>query len=797
MTDLDQKPRPAETSFRSIGQPVVRKEDERLSTGRGRFSDDFSVDGQAYAVMLRSPHPHARILGIDGRRAQAMPGVLGVFTGADCLADGLAAIPHDPLPKTKYDMKLQAAGGGALFIGPHLLLPTDKVRHVGEAVAMVVAETMPQAFDAAESVAVDYAVLPGVYHSEDAMRPGAPAVWNEVPGNVAVDTWFGDREATDKAFARAEHVVAMDFHIDRVTGVPLEPRSALGDYDGPSGRYTLHAGSGGAVRQKRELATVLGIAPDRLRVLSYDVGGNFGTRNRVFVEFGLVLWAAHKLERPVKYTATRSEAFLSDYQGRDLVTKVELALRKDGCFLAMRATNISNVGARAVSFSPLSKGSGLIPGSYDIPAATLRAIAVYTNTMPTQAYRSSGRPEVTFAIERLIDNAAAELGFDRIALRRKNLIKPKAMPYRNAVGMLYDSGRYEENMKRAMELADWKGFTQRRREAKKRGRLLGLGLANYVESSIGAPNEQARITVRPEGRVDVVIGTQPSGQGHETSFAQVVSDLMRVPVERVQIIFGDTDVVKVGGGSHSGRSMRHAATVFSKAIPDLIERGKKVAAVMLAEAPDNIIYDDGRFGARDSNRTFDFLELAREAANHTLPEALKDGIAVVTDNEMHDPVFPNGTAICEVEIDPDTGDVAIKRYASVDDVGRCINPLIVDGQTHGAIVQGVGQAMWEQCYIDPDSGQPLCGSLMDYGMPRADGVPSFVTEIAEVLSPTNPLGIKAGGEGGTTAAPAAMVSAIVDALSVYGIRNITMPATPFNVWKAIQEAKGKMVRQGT
>src|SRR5499426_1693126 len=535
MTDLDQKPRPGEISFRFIGRPVVRKEDERLTTGRGRFSDDFSVDGQAYAVMLRSPHPHARILGIDARRAQAMPGVLGVFTGVDCLADGLAPIPHDPLPKTKYDMKLEAAGGGALFIGPHLLLPADKVRHVGEAVAMVVAETVPQALDAAEAVEVEYDVLPGVYHSEDAIRPGAPVVWDEVADNIAVDTLFGDAETTDKAFAAADHVVTMDFHIDRVTGVPLEPRAALGEYDAQSGRYTLHAGSGGAVRQKRELASVLGIAPESLRVLSYDVGGNFGTRNRVFVEYGLVLWAARKLGRPVKFTATRSEAFLTDYQGRDLVTKVELALAKDGRFLAMRASNLSNVGARCVSLSPLSKGSGLVTGSYDIPAAVLRSRAVYTNTMPTNAYRSSGRPEVTFAIERLIDNAAAELGFDRIALRRKNLIKPKAMPYRNAVGMLYDSGRYEENMLKAMELAEWKGFSRRRREAKKRGMLLGLGLANYEESSIGAPNEQARITVQPEGRVDVVIGTQPSGQGHETSFAQVVSDLMGVPAEKVKI----------------------------------------------------------------------------------------------------------------------------------------------------------------------------------------------------------------------------------------------------------------------
>src|SRR5262245_38890942 len=783
--------------FRFIGQPVRRAEDERLITGKGRFSDDFLLDGQTYAAMVRSPYAHARIRGVDATRAKAMRGVLGVFTGADCLADTLTPIPHDPLPKTKFDMKLHAPGGGAVFIGPHMLLPADKARHPGEAVAMVVAETKAQALDAAEAIEVDYEELPFVLHAEDAMRPGAPKVWDEVADNMPVETWFGDREATDKAFAGADHVVKLDLHIGRVTGVPIELRAAVAHYDSAADKYTLYAGSGGAVRQKNELVKVLGIAPDKLRVLSYDVGGNFGTRNRVFVEFGLVLWAAKKVGRPVKYTATRSEAFLSDYQGRDLVTKVELALRKDGRFLAMRATNISNVGARAVSFSPLSKGSGLIPGSYDIPAVTLRAIAVYTNTMPTQAYRSSGRPEVTFAIERLIENAAAELGFDRIALRRKNLIKPKAMPYRNAVGMLYDSGRYEENMKRAMELADWKGFAQRRREAKKRGKLLGLGLANYVESSIGAPNEQARITVRPEGRVDVVIGTQPSGQGHETSFAQVISDLMRVPVERVQIILGDTDVVKVGGGSHSGRSMRHAATVFSKAVPDLIDKGRRIAAVVLGVTPEDVAYGDGRFSARGTNRTFDFLELAREAANHALPDELKGGIAVVTDNEMHDPVFPNGTAICEVEVDPDTGDVTITRYASVDDVGLCINPLIVHGQTHGAIAQGVGQAMWEQCYTDPDSGQPLCGSLMNYGMPRADGLPSFVTEIAEVLSPTNPLGIKAGGEGGTTAAPAVMVSAIVDALSVYGIRNISMPATPYNIWKAIQEAKGKMVRQDT
>jgi aerobic carbon-monoxide dehydrogenase large subunit len=788
---MDDKTRPDETGYRFIGKPLPRKEDARLITGQGRFTDDFNLDGQAYAVMVRSPHPHARIFAIDAAAAKTMPGVLGVFSGADCAADKLGPIPHDPVPKTKFDMKLTGPKGGAVFIGPNALLPADKARHVGEAVVMVVAETKAQAMDAAEAVEVRYEELPFVLHSEDAMKPGAPVLWDEVPNNVTVESVFGNVEATDQAFARAAHVVAKNFHIGRVTGVPLEPRAALGHYDTATGRYTLYAGSGGAVRQKNELVQVLGIPPENLRVLSPDVGGNFGTRNRTFVEFGLVLWASKKLGRPVKFTATRSEAFLSDYQGRDLVTKVELALDDKHRFIAMRATNISNVGARCVSLSPLSKGSGLIPGSYAIPATTLRAVAVFTNTMPTNAYRSSGRPEVTFAIERLVDTAAAQLGVDRIALRRKNLVPPKAMPYRNSVGMLYDSGRYAENMDRAMEIADWKGFAARRREAKRRGKLLGRGLANYVESSIGAPREQARIKVQPEGRVDVVIGTQPSGQGHETSFAQVISDLLHVPAESIRIILGDTDVVKVGGGSHSGRSMRHAATVFSKAAVDLIARGRAIAAVVMGAAADSVSFSDGRFVSRDTNLTFDFLELAAEAARHKLPDALKDGIAVVTDNEMHEPVFPNGTAICEVEVDSDTGEIAITRYASIDDVGRCINPLIVHGQTHGAIAQGVGQAMWEQIFLDPDSGQPLTGSLMDYGMPRADTLPSFKTEIAEVLSPTNPLGIKAGGEGGTTAAPAVMVSAILDALGELGVRDITMPATPYTVWTAIQKAKAQ------
>ena len=780
---------PADAVFSAIGQPLRRKEDERLLTGKGRFSDDFSIEGEAHAAMVRSPHPHARVVRVDTATARTMPSVLGVFTGADCVADGLKPIPHTPVPATKFDMKLTAPNGGPVFAGPHMLLAADKARHVGEAVAMVVAKTRAQAQDAAEAIEVEYETLPFVIHSEDALKSGAPLVWDEIPGNVPSDTRFGDQARTDRAFAEAAHVVKADFNIARVTGVPMELRSCLAEFDATSGKYTLYAGSGGAVRQKAELAVVLGIPPAKLRVLSYDVGGNFGTRNRPFVEFGLVLWAAGKLKRPVKFTATRSEAFLTDYQGRDLVTKVELAFDQGGKILAMRADNISNAGARCVSLSPLSKGSGLITGSYDIPAASLRSRAVFTNTMPTNAYRSSGRPEVTFAIERLMDMAADQLGIDRIRIRRKNLVKPKAMPYRNAVGMIYDSGTYEANMDLAMRIAGWDGFKQRKREAKKRGRLLGLGLSNYVESSIGAPKERTEITVKPSGVVDVVIGTQPSGQGHETSFAQVVADLIAVPHAAINIIVGDTDIVSVGGGSHSGRSMRHAATVISKGVPDLIVKGKKIAALALNAPADKVEWKDGRFSSPTSNRSFDFLELAKEAARMTLPPELKDGLAIAADHEMHDPVFPNGCAICEVEVDPETGRVDIMRYAAVDDVGRCINPLIVHGQTHGGIAQGVGQAMWEQCYSDPSSGQPLVGSFMDYAMPRSHTLPSFKAEIVEVLSPTNPLGIKAGGEGGTTPALAVVISAVVDALKDYGVRDITMPATPFAVWQAIQQAK--------
>jgi len=775
--------------YEKIGQPVRRREDVRLLTGNGRFSDDWSIEGQAYMVVVRSSHAHAVLRGIDTVEASSMPGVLGIFTGADCVADGLSQIPHSPLPSTKHDQKLHGPGGVDPFIGNHMPLPTDKARYVGEAIAVVVAETLAQAEDAADAVVVDYEPLPCVTDTNKAAAAGAPTIWDEVPDNVGIETFFGDKAATDAAFDKADHVVDMEFYIDRVTGVPMEPRAALGDYDDATGRYTIYAGSGGSVRQKREIAEVLGVDAEDVRVISKDVGGNFGTRNRLYVEFPLVGWASRKVGRPVKFTCRRSESFISDYQGRDLVTKVSLALDADGRFLAMRADNLSNVGSRMVSLSPLSKGSGLITGSYDIPAAHLRSRAVFSNTPPTNAYRSSGRPEVTFAIERLVETAAHELGFDPIELRRKNLVSSDQMPYPNAVGMTYDSGEYAKSMDMVMELSYWDGFAARKKDAEARGLLLGRGFANYVESSIGTPREQAEIHVKPDGGIDLVIGTQPSGQGHETSFAQVAAEWLGVPVETVTVIVGDTDVVKVGGGSHSGRSMRMAGTVIVKAADELIEKGKRLAAIVLEAAESDIEFADAAFAIKGTDRAIGLFELAEAVSGRTdLPEALADGLSVIEDNVMETPVFPNGCHVCEIEIDPESGAFDVVRYTTIDDVGRAINPLIVDGQTHGGIVQGAGEALGELCAID-EHGQPLAGSFMDYHMPRADEYPSFVTALNEVPSPTNPLGVKAGGEGGTTPALAVLVNGFVDALRPYRVRDIRMPVTPRKIWELIHAAK--------
>ncbi|MDH3418240.1 MAG: xanthine dehydrogenase family protein molybdopterin-binding subunit [Gammaproteobacteria bacterium] len=776
-------------AFKSVGRPVARREDLRLITGKGRFTDDFNEPGQVVAVLVRSPYPHARINRIDSDTAKQMPGVLAIYTGEDCRADGLGIISHSPVPSTRSDLKLTAPGGGAIFEGPHALLPVDKARHVGEGIAMVVAESHRQALDAAEHVRVDYEPLPWVADSAVAIRDGAPTVWDEVPNNVCVDTRFGDTAATDAAFASAAHVIEMEFPIQRVTATPLEPRAALGQYDEASGRYTLNAGSNGAVTHKRQIAGALNVDPENIRVLCFDVGGNFGTKNRVYVEFGLVLWAARKIGRPVKFLATRSESFLSDYQGRDLLTRVELALDADGTFLAYRASNLSNVGARIVSLSPLGKGAPLVTGSYRIPAAEVRAWAAFTTTTPTQAYRSSGRPEVIHALERIIDTAAHRLGFDPIALRRKNLVSSEEMPYTNAFGITYDSGDYIKSMDIALRLADWDGFEARALAVRERGLRLGRGFANYVESSIGAPRERVDMTISPAGRVEVVVGTQPTGQGHETSFAQVTADLLGIDANAVDIVYGDTDIVAEGGGSHSGRSMRHASTAIYGAIEKLKVYAIELAADVWGIETQAIGYGDGRFVETGGARRFDWFELAALEAERA-GGGDQRGLRISHSHEMHTPVFPNGCAACEVEVDTETGFVRITKYVAVDDVGRVINPLIVDGQTHGSIATGAGQALWEQCYTDPDSGQPLSGSFMDYGIPRADEMPSFITAFNEVPSPTNPLGVKSGGEGPTTAALAVIINAIVDALRDLGVDDIPMPATPFQVWQSIRDAQG-------
>jgi len=773
----------------AIGQPLRRKEDHRLLTGNGRFSDDHSLPDQCWAVMVRCPYAHAVIKGVDKSKAISMPGVLGVFTGVDCEADGLGPIQHSPFPSTQFDMKLHGPGckvGDDSFAGINTVLPTDKGRYVGEGVAMVVAETKEQAAEAAEVVEINYEILPPVTQTRAAAAGDAPNLYDEIPDNVFVETFFGDEAATKEAFAKADHVIKMSFDIPRVTGVPMEPRSALGVYDPNGEKYTVYAGSGGTVRQKREIASILGVENNQVRVYALDVGGNFGTRNRLFVEFPLVAWASRKVGRPVKLTVDRSEAFVSDYQGRDLIVDMELALDKDGTFQALRSSNISNVGAKCVSLSPLSKGSGIITGSYRIPLAHLRSRATFSNTPPTNAYRSSGRPEIIYCIECMVEKTARTLGFDPIELRRKNLITAEEMPYRNAVGMHYDSGEYEKSLDMVMGLNDWDEFEARKAEARSRGKILGRGVAHYVESSIGTPVEQAELHVRVEkGQLDLVIGTQPSGQGHETSFAQVASEFLGLPVEQVNVIVGDTDVVKVGGGSHSGRSMRMAGTVIIKASEAMIEKGRRIAELVFEASLEDIVFKDGVFAVTGTDRRLNLLELGAEAAKIELPKDLTDGLSVIEDNEMHTPVFPNGCHICEIEIDIDTGAPQIVRYAAVDDVGRAINPLIVDGQTHGGIVQGVGQAMWEECVFDGD-GQPICGSFMDYGMPRADHFPNFDTALNEVPSPTNPLGVKAGGEGGTTPAPAVITNAVINALQDYDVEHIKMPLTPLKIWRVMQ-----------
>jgi aerobic carbon-monoxide dehydrogenase large subunit len=778
-----------------IGEPVVRKEDARLVTGQGRFSDDVNLPGQAYAAVVRSPHAHARIPAIDTAAALALPGVLAVLTGADALKDGLKPIPHRPVMGPP-DIALGKRDASDKFLSPHRVLPTDKARFAGEALAIVVADSLATAKDAAERVRIEFEPLPAVTDTVAAAAPGAPRLWEEAQSNVCIDAQVGDAAATDLAFKQAAHVAKFNSWIQRVTGVPMEPRAAVGHYDPATGRYALHAGSGGVVRQKNELAGVLGVPPEQVRVTAGDVGGNFGTRNAFYPEFALVAWASRRVGRPVKWTCERHEAFLSDYQGRDLYAEAELALDAAGNFLALRGSVLSNVGAHTVSFVPLIKATSILSGVYRIPAACFRARAVVSNTPPTNPYRSAGRPEAMFVIERLIERAAVEHGFDRVELRRRNLIPPEAQPFANPLGVTYDSGHYEDAMRKALALGRWDGFAQRSAAAVSDDKRRGIGLANYVEFTTGAPREWSKMTVVPEGRIDVAIGTLSSGQGHETSFAQLIVDWLGVPIEQVKVIQGDTDIIPIGGGSHSGRSMRLAGIVIGKASDAVIAKGKRIAAHVLETAEHDIDFAAGRFTVKGTDRSLGLFEVARATqTRHDLPDDLRGALTAECDETVQVGGFPYGSHVCEVEVDLETGTIDIVGYAAVDDVGRAINPRILHGQTHGAITQGIGQALSERCVYDSSTGQLLSGSFMDYAMPRADGLLAFQTEISQVLATNNPLGVRAGGEGGNTPALAVVVNAVVDALKEFGVKHLEMPLTPERVWRAIEKFRGQAPAQ--
>jgi carbon-monoxide dehydrogenase large subunit len=775
-----------------IGQPVRRREDLRLVRGAGRYTADENLPDQVYAVMLRSPHAHARIRGIATEKAKTVPGVLAVLTGADFLADGLKPIPHIPWSPHPAETQLHNRDGTPPFEAPHFPLPTDKARFVGEAVAMVVAETVHAAKDGAEAVAIDYEELPAVVETIAAARQDAPRVHEAARTNVCFDAELGDAAATERAFARAAHVTRFETWVQRVTGVPMEPRGALAAFDRDTGRFTVYAGNGGAVRLKSDLATILCVPPDKVRVLMQDVGGNFGTRGMIYAEFSLVAWAARRLGRPVKWVIERSESFLSDYQARDLAVEAELALDAKGRFLAMRGSNLGNLGAHTTNFAMVQKGVQMMSGIYRMPAAHFRARATLSNTSPTRPYRSAGRPEVIFVMERLIDLAARDFGFDRVAIRRRNLVTEKELPYKNPFGVEYDNGDYIGAMDTALKLGDWAGFARRRTEAKKRGKRRGIGVGTYVDISTGVPREKAEITVSPDGFVELIIGIVSQGQGHETSFAQLVTEWLGVPIETVRFVAGDTDRVTVGGGAHSGRGMRLGSIVIKKSSDAIVAKGLRIAEHLLETAASDIEFKNGRFAVKGTNHAVGLFDVARAALERTdLAEDLRGPLAAACDETVLEASFPYGAHVCEVEVDPETGVVTIVHYAAVDDVGRAVNPLIVHGQVHGGIAQGVGQALMEHCHYDPETGQLLSASFMDYAMPRASDLPFYLTELSEVPSTTHPLGIRPAGEGGTVPALAVIINAIVDALADFGVRHIEMPATPERVWRAIQDARGR------
>lgn len=773
----------------AVGQSVRRLEDPRLLQGLGRYSDDVSLARQAYAVVVRSPHAHARLRAVDGSAALKAPGVLAVLTGAEVAADGLGNLPSDPGRKRR--------DGSAAFTTRRPALARERVRHVGDPVALVVAETPEQAADAAELVAVDYEPLPAMAATAEALRPGAPAVWDEAPDNVAFVWEAGNREAVTRAFAGAAHVTRLDFVVTRVTAAPLEPRGAVGEYDRRSGRYTLHTG----VQMPHGVRTILAeqvfrVPQSQIRVVSGDVGGSFGMRNGVYPELVLVLWAARRLGRPVKWTSDRREGFVSDEHGRDNVSTAELALDADGKFLGLRVAITLNIGAY---LTPRSAGSGTnnvggVAGVYTTPAIHVQTTGVFTNMTPTGPYRGAGRPEATYAIERVIDVAARELGLDSLALRRRNLIPSSAMPFKTGLVFTYDCGDFARGLDMALSLADQAGFEKRRAEARTRGRLRGLGLACPIEVAGGpytAVNpDTAELRVHPDGSVSLFAGSTSMGQGNETAFAQIVSDRLGVPPERIQVFWGDSDALGTGRGNGGSGALTVGGSAVVRAADKVIERGRRIAAHLLEAAFEDVVFREGRFAVAGTDRGLAFAAVARGAyQSRQLPPGLEPGFSETAAFTPPAVTFPNGCHICEVEIDEETGAVRIERYTVVDDVGRMINPMLVKGQIHGGVVQGLGQGLFERLAHDADTGQLLTGSFMDYPLPRAEDVPGFDVDSYEVPTRINPLGAKGVGEAGTVGALPALLNAVNDALAPLGVRHLDMPLTPDRVWRAIQDTK--------
>jgi carbon-monoxide dehydrogenase large subunit len=772
----------------AVGQSVRRLEDPRLVQGLGRYSDDVNLPRQLHAVLVRSPHAHAHIVAIDTARALGAPGVAAVLTAADLTADGVGNLPSDRTRKR--------GDGTPAFATPRPALAHGRARHVGDPVALVVADTPAHAVDGAELVDVEWAPLPAVTATAAAARPGAPAVWDEASDNVAFVAESGQPEAVARAFEQAAHVSRLDFVVTRVAAAPLEPRAAVGDYDRRSGRYTLHTGIQAPHGTRTLLADVLRVPQSQVRVVTADVGGSFGMRSGLYPEMVLVLWAARRLGRPVKWASDRREGFVTDEHGRDNVSTVELALDRDGKFLALRVAITLNVGAYLTprSAGPGTNNIGGVAGVYTTPAIHHRTTGVFSNTTPTGPYRGAGRPEATYAIERVIDVAARELRIDPVELRRRNLIPASAMPFKTGLVFTYDSGDFARGMDLALSLADHAGFEKRRAQARARGKLRGLGIANAIEVAGGpytALNpDTAEIRVNADGSVTVFTGSTSMGQGNETAFAQIVSERLGVAPERIQVLWGDSDALGAGRGNGGSGALSVGGSAVVRASERIVERGRRIAARVLEAAPEDVVFRDGRFTVAGTDKGLAFAEVARAAYQpKQLPPGLEPGFSETAAFTPPAVTFPNGCQVCEVEIDPDTGALRIVRHTVVDDVGRMVNPMLVKGQIHGGVVQGLGQALFEDLAYDAESGQLLTGSFMDYAMPRAEDVPLFEVDSHMVPTAVNPLGAKGVGEAGTVGALPALVNAVNDALAPLGVRHLDMPLTPARIWRAVHERR--------